>query len=244
MYHKRAIENSPLQLYASALLFSPARSLVRGLFKEEEPKWFTIKPAMRDEWSACLQTLEGHSYWVNSVAFSHDSARLASASSDRTVKIWDAGSGECLQTLEGHSHLVNSVAFSHDSARLASASEDGTVKIWDASSGECLQTLDISKALFNISFDTTDSCLHTEIGTIAVDASTSNMTPSVTNLQNPRYQGWALSSDGAWITYNPENLVWLPSEYRPLCSAVSRKTIGTGVGSGKVWIYHFEADWI
>src|SRR5271155_5445632 len=128
MYHKRAIEKSPLQTYASALVFSPARSLTRGLFKKEEPKWITIKPAMGDKCSACLQTLEGHSNCVSSVAFSHDSARLASASYDDTVKIWDASSGECLQTLEGHSNCVSSVAFSHDSARLASASFDNTVK--------------------------------------------------------------------------------------------------------------------
>jgi WD40 repeat protein len=66
---------------------------------------------------------------VFSVAFSHDSARLASASDDSTVKIWDASSGACLQTLEGYSGVVFSVAFSHDSARLASASNDRTVKI-------------------------------------------------------------------------------------------------------------------
>src|SRR6266480_52695 len=142
MYHKWAIEKSPLQAYTSALVFSPGRSLIRGLFKEEEPKWITIKPAIGDKWSACLQTLEGHRGWVWSVAFSHDSARLASASGDNTVKIWDASSGECLQTLEGHRGWVSSVAFSHDSARLASASGDNTVKIWDASSGECLQTLE------------------------------------------------------------------------------------------------------
>src|SRR5277367_2868976 len=115
MYHKRAIENSPLQAYTSALVFSPARSLTRGLFKEEEPKWITVKPAMGDKWSACLQTLEGHSWGVWSVAFSHDSTRLASASGDNTVKIWDAGSGKCLQTLEGHSNTVRLVAFSHNS---------------------------------------------------------------------------------------------------------------------------------
>ncbi|KAH0553451.1 hypothetical protein GP486_006481, partial [Trichoglossum hirsutum] len=143
MYYKWTIENSPLQAYASALVFSPARSLIRGIFKEEEPKCITIKPAIRDKWSACLQTLEGHSDSVTSVTFSHDSAWLASGSGDRTVKIWNASSGECLQTLEGHSSSVSSVTFSHDSARLASGSEsfDNTVKIWDASSGECLQTL-------------------------------------------------------------------------------------------------------
>jgi WD40 repeat protein len=63
------------------------------------------------------------------VAFSHDSARLATASYDDTVKIWDAYSGACLQTLEGHSSAVYSVAFLHDSARLVSASYDDTVKI-------------------------------------------------------------------------------------------------------------------
>ena len=141
MYHKGAIESYPLQTYTSALLFSPTSSLIRQLFQHAESKRFTIWPAMSDGWSACLQTLEGHSNAVISVAFSHDSTLLASASWDNTVKIWDASSGACLQTLKGHSVTVTSVAFSHDSAQLASASGDKTVKIWDASNGACLQTL-------------------------------------------------------------------------------------------------------
>jgi WD40 repeat protein len=142
MYHRGAIECSPLQAYVSALLFSPVRSLTKKLFHHEEPGWIKIRPAVGDDWSACLQTLEGHSDDVYSVAFSHDSSRLASGSGDRTVKIWDASSGACLQTLEGHSSAVSSVAFSHDSSRLASGSWDDTVKIWDTSSGACLQTLE------------------------------------------------------------------------------------------------------
>ena len=54
---------------------------------------------MADEWSACLQTLEGHSEHVRLVAFSHDSTRLALASYDNTVKIWETSSGRCLQTV-------------------------------------------------------------------------------------------------------------------------------------------------
>ncbi|KAF2830975.1 vegetative incompatibility protein HET-E-1 [Ophiobolus disseminans] len=141
MYHKGAIENYPLQTYASALMFSPTGSLIRQLFQHEAPKGITLKPGMSDSWSACLQTLEGHSNGVRSVAFSHDSTWLASASDNKTVKIWDASSGACLQTLEGHSDEVRSVAFSHDSTWLASASDDKTVKTWDTSSGACLQTL-------------------------------------------------------------------------------------------------------
>ena len=188
----------------------------------------------------CLRTLKGHTGALHSVAFSHDSTRLASASHDNTVKIWDVSSGECLQTLEGHTGDVSSVAFSHDSTWLASVSFDRTVKIWDANSGECLRTLNIGKVLSNISVDVTCSYLHTKIDIDALLAS--NMTPSVTDPQIPRFQGGALSSDGAWIAYNSENLVWLPSEYRPSCLAVSGKMIGVGVGSGKVWLCKFKVD--
>ena len=168
MYHKGAIEGYPLQTYASALLFSPTRSLIRQLFQHEEPEAISIRPALSEGWSACLQTLEGHSGVVRSVAFSHDSTRLASASSDSTVKIWDASSGACLQTLEGHGGIDNLVGF---------------------------------------------------------------------KTQQSLYQGTAISSDTIWITHDDQKRLWLPSEYRPSCLAVSGRRFGTGTGSGKVWIY-------
>ncbi|KAF2678151.1 hypothetical protein K458DRAFT_395222 [Lentithecium fluviatile CBS 122367] len=211
MYYKSAIESSPLQVYASALLFSPTRSVIRTLSKYEEPKSIVIKPGMQDKWSGCLSTLEGHSGLVNSVAFSHDSIRLASASDDNTVKVWDPRSGDCLSTLEGHSGRVNSVAFSHDSTRLASTSNDRTVKVWQPRSGDCLRTLEVGKFLRSISFDIRDSCLQTDIGVIDISASSSSKSLSAQlEPQRPQYQGLALSAAGAWIAYNTENLLWLP----------------------------------
>ncbi|XP_014557368.1 hypothetical protein COCVIDRAFT_25929 [Bipolaris victoriae FI3] len=194
--------------------------------------------------SECLLTLEGHSGAVSSVAFSHDSTRLASGSSDNTVKIWDTTNGECLLTLERHSGAVSSVAFSHDSMRLASGSSDNTVKIWDASSGECLQTLSIGRPLYCISFDIFSSSLHTDIGTIEINVPprVASPLPFHSELQSPQYQGLALSADGVWITYNSENLLWLPSDYRPACSAVSGETIVVGVGTGRVWICNVQLN--
>jgi len=141
MSYKQPIRISPLQAYASALIFSPTSSLIRRHFKKEEPEWIVVKLNVRDKWSSCLQTLKSDSSGVSSVAFSLDSTRLASASWGPTVKIWDASSGACLQTFENPSKGVWSVVFSPDSTRLASASWDHTVKIWDARSGACLQML-------------------------------------------------------------------------------------------------------
>ncbi|KAK0627874.1 WD40-repeat-containing domain protein, partial [Immersiella caudata] len=74
----------------------------------------------------CLQTLEGHSKWVDSVVFSPDGQRLASGSAldsdNSTIKIWDAATGQCLQTLVTEWHRVYSVAFPPDGQRLASGS--------------------------------------------------------------------------------------------------------------------------
>ncbi|KAL2196812.1 WD40-repeat-containing domain protein, partial [Corynascus similis CBS 632.67] len=142
LYHKWAIENSPLQVYISALIFSPARSITRNQYENDEPEWITQRPIVADHWSACLSTLEGHRGRVNSVAWSYDATRLASGSNDTNIKIWDPVTGQCVSTLEGHSHQVKSVAWSHDAARLASASYDKTVKIWDPVTGRCLSTLE------------------------------------------------------------------------------------------------------
>ena len=147
----------------------------------------------------------------------------------------DASASACLQTLEVHSNTVSSVVFSHDPTKLASASSDNTVKVWDASSGACLQTLNIGKTLHSISFESTSSFLHSEIGTIVIHSSGTSSEVAVMKPECPLYVGTGLSSDRIWVKYDGRNVLWIPSEYRPSCSAVCGSTIGMGGGSGRVW---------
>ena len=86
-------------------------------------------------------TLEGHTDLVWSVAFSPNGQTLASASQDRTIRLWNSNNGKLKRTLIGHRDTVNSVAFSPDGQTIASASWDGTVRLWNPQNGKLKRTL-------------------------------------------------------------------------------------------------------
>lgn len=137
---------------------------------------------------------------------------------------------------KGHSSSVYSVAFSHESTRLASASGDWTVKIWELSSGMHLQTLKTDRVPQTMLFDTAGLYLRTDVGNFTISASSASS--SLDGMKSPQaqHQAVGISADKSWITYNDQDVLWLPSEYRPACFAVSGSKVGIGVGSGRVWL--------
>ncbi|XP_069767608.1 notchless protein homolog 1 isoform X2 [Narcine bancroftii] len=78
-----------------------------------------------------LARMTGHQALINEVCFSPDTRLIASASFDKSVKLWDGRTGKYLASLRGHVSAVYQIAWSADSRLLVSGSSDSTLKVWD-----------------------------------------------------------------------------------------------------------------
>jgi len=78
-----------------------------------------------------LQRMTGHQGLIIQVSFSPDGFYLASASFDKSVKLWDGKTGKFITSFRGHVAAVYQVGWSADSRMLVSGSKDTTLKVWD-----------------------------------------------------------------------------------------------------------------
>jgi WD40 repeat protein len=122
---------------AEADLKKASELKLRKQYKEEfipEPptkveNYNTTSSVSRSPWQ-CSRTLMGHTHSVNAIAISKDGKIFASASRDRTIKLWQLSTEQALFTLKGHSDSINCLVISPDRSHLISGSSDRTLKIW------------------------------------------------------------------------------------------------------------------
>jgi WD40 repeat protein len=144
-----SLEDANRNLYFNRLARAQLEWLVNDDMQQAEKALDSCDKGLRGwEWHymkrLCrggLRTFRGHTDSVECVAYSPDGKTIASASMDKTVKVWNVSAGQLVFNLTGHTGPVYCVAFSPDGKTLASGSTDQTIKVWDASSGNEVQTL-------------------------------------------------------------------------------------------------------
>ncbi|PPR07583.1 hypothetical protein CVT26_002256 [Gymnopilus dilepis] len=173
-----------------------------------------------------------HVKTVKSVAFSRDGSRIASASSDRSIYIWDAIMGKEIHVLRGHTDIANSVAFSSDGSRVVSGSYDNSVRIWDALTGTKIHILKFhTHPVLSVAFSSDGNRIvsGSSDGSIQIwDSSSVHQVPRYVRQRFaifPRrgtYTGWLLSPKGYLMFVTPEkklfddaNIITIPHSHVP-----------------------------
>ncbi|KKP07331.1 hypothetical protein THAR02_00528 [Trichoderma harzianum] len=135
---------------------------------------------------------------------------------------------------------IKHIVFSPNSQYLAAMYFDGDVQIraWDVATGTCVYEANICGLANNMAFDSTGSNLITNVGTVAFDPLPVEKYPPVgIEYQLPREHqqiGIGLSNDGEWITWNSQNMLWLPPSYRVSASDIAESTIALGSRLGRL----------
>jgi WD40 repeat protein/predicted Ser/Thr protein kinase len=127
------------QLFAAAgrsLAYSPDGRWLAVVWAEDE----TTVVLLDAQTHETVAHFRGHEKYVQSVAFSPDSSRLASCSWDHKVRLWQVDSGAC-QVLHGHTGEVFGAAFHPDGTRLATAGRDRAIWLWDLARGVAVARL-------------------------------------------------------------------------------------------------------
>ncbi|KAK2478775.1 hypothetical protein H9L39_08149 [Fusarium oxysporum f. sp. albedinis] len=143
LYHKEAIDTAPLQVYASALLFSPKCSKIRNKFHRQTSKWVVTGPEMQDNWEALVRTTHIIEIESSIVSHSPDGKFLASVCKMKAV-VYDTMSGDCMFSINRDFSQATSVAFSPLASLLAVGSTD-KVEIFDLGTRtvNCIAKLDV-----------------------------------------------------------------------------------------------------
>ena len=108
-------------------------------YRPQFPRTVSVICGLDRTWPACANVFRGHISPVLCVAYSPNGKQIASGSNDKTIRIWDAQTGQTIASpFRGHTDWIRSVSYSPDGTRIASGSSDKTIRIWNAQTGQSI----------------------------------------------------------------------------------------------------------
>ncbi|XP_071804408.1 WD repeat-containing protein 48-like [Asterias amurensis] len=120
------------------------------------------------------QSMEHHTDWVNDAVLCCDGKTLISASSDTTVKVWNAHKGFCMSTLRTHKDYVKALAYAKDREHVASAGLDKQIFLWDVRTLTALTATNntVTTSSLNGQKDSIYSLAMNQSGSVVISGST------------------------------------------------------------------------
>ncbi|KAL2834663.1 WD40-repeat-containing domain protein [Aspergillus pseudoustus] len=159
-YHRHMIEETPLQVYTSAVIFSPTASRVRLLFESQISPWIQGRPLMEADWRLHLHAINLRNDSGQCVAMFPDGEFLATGRQDGAIEVWDLKKRTVEHIFSGHEDFVVSVAISPDGKTMASGSADNTVILWSWLTRSSITTLTgHKKVVTSVSFSSNGKLL-------------------------------------------------------------------------------------
>ncbi|KAL7797000.1 hypothetical protein V8C43DRAFT_329359 [Trichoderma afarasin] len=151
-----AIQEAPLQIYNSALVFSPTNSIVQKTFESNRPTFIKQMPQVDSDWSACVQTLEltGYGDRLPGLIFLSNGKLMTSRRFTGYVEIWDLKTASCLYELEKKGGETTELLICPNGRLIII--EDECAELWDI---ENQQRLKIFSTHQNFSSQRTSSSL-------------------------------------------------------------------------------------
>lgn len=136
-----------------------------GVVRDSDPKLF------RDLY---IQSMEHHTDWVNDIVLCCGGRNLISASSDTTVKVWNAQKGFCMSTLRTHRDYVRALAYARDIEMVASGGFDQLIYLWDVATLTKLTALNntVTTSSLNGNKDSIYSLAMNPSGSVVISGST------------------------------------------------------------------------
>ncbi|CAG7561893.1 unnamed protein product [Fusarium equiseti] len=173
--------------------------------------------------------LADHSGKAHEIVFSPDSSKVAVASSDRTVRLWDTTTYVLWYTFDTHTDIPEMTRFSHDGSIIAVASRDKAIRLWHTRTGSFLQ-MNYYDGGFIQELRALDNKVIVSVSDVETDKLWDPWNTHTFKLSNHSYlisadiqtlvlerlsSEVSLDSSGQWVMRGEDKIINVPPEYRP-----------------------------